>query len=179
MKGQGRPSTALKPSHLHGSQNRAVLYWKNLLAHSKGKSWIKRNRVYHVSGDVSDTGYAGYCSLLPEPVVMSYSEEDRLLMCERALSSVLRETLNAKLVLETVMTHKSKHVKGGVLVYTGDNQGSIDYFRKMMGKGAILDAVKDLYQISSKYDVQLEFEWKPRTSDTIEYVDALSRIVDG
>jgi hypothetical protein len=77
------------------------------------------------------------------------------------------------------MTQKGEEVRGGVIVYTGDNQASIDCLRKMMGKGAILDVVRDLYHISTVHDVQLEFEWKPRSSDVIEYVDALSRVVDG
>ncbi len=154
-------------------------YWKTLLAHSNGKSWLKRSKVVHASGDVSDTGYAGYCSLLSEPIVMSYSESDRLLVADRALSSVLRETRNAKLVIETVIKQQTAAVQGGVLVYTGDNLGSIQCLKKMNGKGAILDEVRELYQLASSHDVQLEFEWLPRTSDTIQLADALSRIVDG
>ena len=154
-------------------------YWKDLLAHGNGKSWVKRSNVIHASGDVSDVGYAGHCALLPVPIIMSYSEIDRQLVSERALSSVLRETVNAKLVLETIMTQQCAAVKGGLIVYKGDNQGSIDCLRKMNGKGVILDVVRDLYKISTLHDVQLEFEWLPRSSDTIEYVDALSRIVDG
>lgn len=134
--------------------------------------------VFHASGDVSDIGYAGSSSLLPVPIIMSYSLDDRLLMLDRSLSSVLRETRNAKLVLETIMAQRSDEVKGGLIVYTGDNQGSIDCLQKMKGKGEILDAVRDLYQISCAHDVQLEFVWKPRTSDVIQYVDALSRVVD-
>lgn len=97
-------------------------HWKCYLLKQSGKSWLGRGNVFHAAGDVSRTGYAGYSDLLPQPIVMSYSLEEWAAMQtdSHALSSVLRETKNAKLVLETIILHTSDTVAGGVLVYTGD-----------------------------------------------------------
>ena len=46
-----------------------LLYWKQHLLQQSGKSWKKRSIVYHCAGDMSNTGYAGYSSLLPAPII--------------------------------------------------------------------------------------------------------------
>lgn len=155
-------------------------HWKDYLIKQNGKSWLRRSQIYHAAGDVSGTGYAGYSSLLPAPMVMSYSTEDWEAMQADpySLSSVLRETKNAQLVLETVIKHRSTTLQGALLVYTGDNQGSIACLAKMMGKGDILDAVRQVYEVAAAHDVALEFIWKPRESPEIQLADSLSRYVD-
>ena len=42
-----------------------LLYWKQHLLQHSGKSCKKRSTVYYCAGDMSDSGYAGYSSLLP------------------------------------------------------------------------------------------------------------------
>ena len=155
-------------------------HWKCYLLKQSGKSWLRRANVFHAAGDVSGTGYAGYSDLLPQPIVMSYSLEEWAAMQAdpHALSSVLRETENAKLVLETIILHRSDTVAGGVLVYTGDNQGSIACLSKMMGKGEILNIVRRVHELAAAHDVALEFIWQPRTTEAIQIADSLSRIVD-
>ena len=88
--------------------------------------------MFHVVGDVSGIGYAGYSELLPAPVVLSYdtAEWAAMLADPHSLSSAHRETQNAWLTLQTVILHKASTVAGGLLVYTGDNQGSISCLRK-------------------------------------------------
>ena len=138
-----------------------LTYWQHHLLQHASKSWKQRNTVYKCAGDMSDSGYAGYSSLLPAPIILSYdaSEWGQLQANPHSLSSVLRETTNAKLVMQTIMR-------------------SIDCLRKMQGKGAILDAVRELYQTATQHDVHLEFIWQPRASAEISYADTLSRIID-
>ena len=126
-------------------------HWRNYLLKQSGKSWLKRSKIFHAAGDVSGTGSAGYSNLLPAPIVMSYSIEDWEAMQAdpHSLSSVLRETKNAQLVLETVIAHKSPQLQGGLLVYTGDKQGSIACLRRMLGKGEILVAVREVYELAA------------------------------
>ena len=157
-----------------------LLYWKqHLLQHSQ-KSWKKRSIVYHCAGDMSNSGYAGYSSLLPAPIILSYETSDwvQLQADPRSFSSVLRETTNAKLIMQTIMQQSSVVLAGSTLVYTGDNMGAIDCLNKMQGKDAILDAVRELYQTATQYDVHLEFIWQPRTTAEIEHADSLSRTQD-
>ena len=157
-----------------------LLHWKKYLLQQSGKSWAKRQAVFHVAGDVSGTGYAGYCALLHAPVVLSYDTDEwaALLANPHSLSSVHRETQNARVTLQTVILHKASTVAGGLLVYTGDNQGSISCLRKMKGLGETLAVVRELYELAAAHDVALEFIWKPRTSAEIQLADSLSRIVD-
>lgn len=153
-----------------------LLYQKQHLLQQSGKSWKKRSTVYHSAGDMSNSGYAGYSSLMPAPIILSYeiSEWVQLQADPHTFSSVLRETTNAKLVMQTIMQQCSAVVAGSTLVYTGDNMGSIDCRSKMQGKDAIANAVRELYQTAAQYDVHLEFIWKPRASAKIKHADSLS-----
>ena len=132
------------------------LHWRYLLQQS-GKSWVRRQAVYHVAGDVSGTGYAAYSDLLHAPIVLSYDTDEwaALLADPHSLSSVHRETQSAKLALQTVILHKTSTVAGGLLVYTGDNQGSISCHRKMRGLGDTLAVVRQLYELAATHDVAL------------------------
>ena len=111
---------------------------------------------------------------------MSYStkEWEAMQADPHSLSSVLRETTNAQLVMETIIAHKSPQLQGGLLVYTGDNQGAIACLKKMMGKGKILAALKRVYEVAAAHEVALEFIWKPRESAEIRHADTLSRYID-
>ena len=157
-----------------------LLHWKDYLLHQDGKSWAKRQAVFHAAGDVSGTGYAGYSDLLHAPVVLSYGTDAwaTLLDNPHSLSSVHRETQNARLTLQTVIQHRAETVAGSLLVYTGDNQGSISCLRKMKGLGDTLTVVRELYELAATHDVALEFIWKPRTTAEIQLADKLSRLVD-
>ena len=76
------------------------------------------------------------------------------------------------------MKHRSATLQGALLVYTGDNQGSIACLAKMMGKGEILAVVRQVYEVAAAHDVALEFIWKPKESAEIQHAYALSRYVD-
>ena len=96
------------------------------------------------------------------------------LPCQQTpISSVHRETLNAKLALQRAST-----VSGGLLVYIGDNPGSISCLCKTRGQVGTLDIVKQSYELAAVHDVDLEFIWKPRTTAELQPADMLSRTVD-
>ena len=168
------------PELSRGFAKADLLYWKQCLLQQSGKSWKRRSTVFHCAGDMSDLGYAGYSSLLPAPIILSYetSEWIQLQTYPHSFSSVLRETTNAKLIMQTIIQQRSFEVAGSTLVYTGDNMGSIDCLRKTQGKDAILDAVRELYQTAAQHDVHLEFLWQPRASAEIDLADSLSRTID-
>jgi hypothetical protein len=52
------------------------LHWKKYLLQQSGKSWVRRQAVYRVAGDVSGTGYAAYSDLLHAPIVLSYDTDE-------------------------------------------------------------------------------------------------------
>lgn len=157
-----------------------MLHWEKYILQQSGKSWARRQAVFHVAGDVSGTGYAGYSALLHAPVVLSYDTDEwaAMLADPHSLSSVHRETQNAWVTLQTVVLHRASTVAGDLLVYTGDNQGSISCLRKMKGLGKTLAVVRQLYELAATHDVALKFIWKPRTAAEIQLADSLSRIVD-
>ena len=118
---------------------------------------------------MSGTGYAGYFDLLHAPVVLSYGTDEwaALLADPHSFSSVHRETQNARVPLQTVIQHRADIVARGLLIYTGDNQGSISCLRKMRGLGDTLTIVRELHELAAAHDVALEFVWKPRTTAEI------------
>ena len=104
--------------------------------------------------------------MLHAPVVLSYDTDEWAAMLADliSLSSVHRETQNAWGPLQTVILRKASTFAGGLLVYTGDNQGSISCLCKMKGLGKALAVIWQLHQLAAAHDVALEFIWKPRTA---------------
>ncbi len=95
-----------------------LLYWRDVLLHQSGKSRARRQAMFHVARDNSGTWYAGYSDLLHAPVVLSYDVDEwaALQANPHSLSSLHRETQNAKLTLQTVILHATTVVTGGLLV---------------------------------------------------------------
>ena len=48
---------ALVPEEMGQLAKDDLLHWKKYLLQQSGKSWVRRQVVYHVAGDVSGTGY--------------------------------------------------------------------------------------------------------------------------
>ena len=48
-------------------------HWQSCLLQTNGKSWLRRECVHFVIGDVSETAFAGHCELLPSPVLHGFS----------------------------------------------------------------------------------------------------------
>ena len=47
-----------------------LLHWRGVLLHQSGKSWARRQAMFHVAEINSGTGYAGYSDVLHAPVVL-------------------------------------------------------------------------------------------------------------
>jgi hypothetical protein len=137
-------------------------FWLTELQGHQGKTWVRRSRIFHCCGDVSDTGFAGYSEeLVPIPLVTSYDLNELQALWRGELSSVYRETKNAALVIKACIFADPLKVKGGLIVYTGDNTGATACLSKMMGKGHTLDEVRELYRVANAAEVHLEFIWQP------------------
>ena len=153
-------------------------FWVAHIDHMHGKFWVRRAKVYHVDGDVSETAYAGLCDLLRMPISQPFSAHESQLMRDGRFSSTLRETINARVCIETVLHFSGEDLRGSLLLYSGDNQGAIHCLRGMKGSGRILEEVKQVYILAAACDCQLDFHWLPRSQDRIVAADALSRIPD-
>ena len=77
-------------------------YWQHSLAGSNSKSWVKRDKVVHMSGDASQFGYGASNRDRSIRMVQSFDEEEIALMRVGKLSSVFRETKNARLAMQCV-----------------------------------------------------------------------------
>ena len=102
-----------------------LLYWQANRKDIAGKSWVRREKIFQVAGDVSETGFAGHCLLFPEPITQAFTNEDLQLMPSKELSSVLRETVNVRVCIASALCRAAAQLSGGLLVYVGDNQGSV------------------------------------------------------
>ena len=152
-------------------------FWKSYLPNYARKSWIRRDKVFKIFGDVSETVYAGYTEVDNEVMVHGFSNSEYEAMLRKELSSTLREVKCARLNIESALQAHST-LSGSVLLYHGDNQSAIFCLNHMKGCGAILEEVKLAYRLSLEHDVHLEFVWLPRTSEQIQKADALSRVQD-
>jgi hypothetical protein len=71
---------------------------------------------------------------LSNELVGDFSKEERLGMEEGSLPSCLGDRKCARVMIEIVLAHRGGELKGGFLVYTGDNQGSIYHNNIMSGQ---------------------------------------------
>jgi hypothetical protein len=154
-------------------------YWVAQVPLFEGKTWQRRSHVHFLAGDVSEEAYGGHSSLLCVGIWQPFSAAERALLQGNQISSTLRETVCALICLQSVLGAVGAHLKGDMLVYQGDNQAAIHCLRSMKGQGRILPVVKQVYELARLYDVHVDFQWLPRTSEVIQRADALSRVVDG
>ena len=93
-------------------------------------------------------------------------------------SSTLRETQNAEFCIKCIIETLREKIKGLRLLYIGDNEGCISDLQHMRGQGDIFKVVKQLYLYAKDWDVELDFQWVPRSDDELKVADAYSRESD-
>lgn len=153
-------------------------FWSGSLESLQGKSWTPRTVVHRVFGDASATAYAGSSELLSAPMVMGHTQDEQERMRVQQLSSCFRETKNARLCIAALLAEKPDQVRGLMIVYIGDNQGSIHCLNNMSGNAEIFLEVRQLYLDAAKHDVLLGVQWQTRTTEELNYADSLSRTQD-
>ncbi len=89
--------------------------------------------------------------------IPSCCEAEQQIMLDSKLASCFHETRNARLGVETVLQKAADAAKGGILVYTGNDQGAIHCLNNMRGNVETFAEVKAMYQLAAKHDVHLEF----------------------
>ena len=98
-------------------------YWLENLDSCNGKTWLQRGSVVHVCGDASSVGYAAFTphGEVKYDMAMSFDETEIESMQAGLLSSVYRETKNARLAVEYVIDSLGcTNLAGSMVVYTGD-----------------------------------------------------------
>jgi hypothetical protein len=158
-----------------GLARRGLLFWYENLGQLQGKSWTPRVVIHRVCGDASATAYAGSSSLLSAPVVVGHTPAEQERMKSQKLSSCFRETKNAWLCITAMFSERPEEVRGSLIVYTGDNQGSNHCLNNISGNAEGFEEVKLLHIQAAKLEVLLEFQWQPRTTAELKYADMLSR----
>lgn len=156
-------------------------YWSDNLELCNGKTWLRRDKTIHVCGDASSIGYAAYTphGEISHHMALSFDQLEIQSMQLGKLSSVYRETKNARLALEYVIhSLGSAMVAGSLVVYTGDCFPAVQDLLKMKGSQQVFPEVKLLYMLAASHDVHVEFVWKPRTHEWLLQADVLSRLPD-
>lgn len=156
-------------------------YWLDNLNLCNGKTWLKRLQYIHIVGDASSVGFGAFTphGELPSPMVVSFDAMEIAGMEDNQLSSVLRETKNARLAIQTLIANLPvDQVAGKVCVYTGDCFPAIQNLLKMKGSLQVFPEVKCLYESAAQADLMVDFIWKPRTDADLVFADELSRVID-
>lgn len=95
-------------------------------------------------------------------------------------SSFLGETMKVRICLHAVLHHARSRIKGVLLNFKQDNQGSIYYLSHLMDFGRVLEDVKLIYEIAASHDVHLGI-WCLKSLPDIQvadHADQLSRTVE-
>ena len=77
-------------------------YWLHNLKEYKPKSWVHRDRLFEIWGDISETAFGGHSPLLMQPIVQEFSLNELAATNEVGLSSVYRDTRCARICIETL-----------------------------------------------------------------------------
>ncbi len=112
-------------------------------------------------------------------MIMSFDDRQIALMQAQKLSSVLPETKNVRLAVQSVVYNIDPvGLSGAIVVLTGDCQPSIQGFLKMGGTPDVFPEIKRLCLFAAHHDVHVDFIWKPRESPEMLIADGLSREED-
>ena len=155
-------------------------YWLDNLDTCNGRLWLTRTNVVHVCGDASSIGYGAYTphGELSYPMAMSFDDSEIQSMYTNSLSSVYRETKNARLAVQYAVQCLGSALAGGMVVYTGNCFPAIQCLVKMRGTLDVFPEVRELYLFAAEHDVHVDFAWMPRTAEWLQHADELSRLPD-
>jgi len=158
-------------------------YWMGQIAANLGKSWLPREYreviKYFCAGDASETGFGGHCDrLLPQPMVLGFSQQDQARMAAGQLSSQVREVRTACYLLLTCMRTNPERVRHGTLICITDNQGAAANMSKLKGSMEEVADIREMMEEAAALDVDVQVIWQPRETDVIQRADALSRVED-
>ncbi len=112
-------------------------------------------------------------------MIESLYDKEIALVQAKKLSSVMRETKNARLAVQSVVYIVDPlNLSGAIIVFTGDCQPSIQGLLKMEGTPDDFPEIKQLYWFAAHHDVHVDFVWKPRESPEMLIANELSREED-
>ena len=158
-----------------------LLYWLHHFDDVNGRSWLHSLEYIHVVGDASSIGYAAFTpnAELASDMIISFDQFEIARINENKLSSMLRETKNVRLALETVINSlPAAQLEGKVFIYTGYCAPSIQGLLRMKGSIEVFPEVKRIYLTAAAAQLALDFMWKPRTHEQLMHADELSRQED-
>jgi hypothetical protein len=156
-------------------------YWLGQIAANLGKSFLPREsrEVIKCASDASETGGGGHCDgLLPQPMVLGFSQQDQARMAAGQLSSQVREVRTACYLLRTCMRTNPERVRHGTLICITDNQGAAANMSKLKGSMEEVADIREMMEEAAALDVDVQVIWQPRETDVIQRADALSRVED-
>ena len=127
---------------------------------SQGESWLQHVNTLHVCEDASSVGDSAYmpAGKMAHQMQISFDANEVELMSQNKLSSVYRETRNARLAVQSVVySLKPSQLAGAVVVYTGDCLPSIQGLQKMGGTPTVFPEIKQLFLFAAHHDVHVDF----------------------
>jgi len=137
-----------------------LLYWLHNINDVNGRSWLHSLEYIHVVGDAFSIGYAAFTpnAELANNTIISFDQFEIAQTNANKLSSVLHETKNVRLALETVINSlPAAQLVGKVFVYTGDCAPAIQGLLRMKGSIKVFPEVKRLYLTAAVAQLALDF----------------------
>lgn len=151
------------------------------LASWNGHTWSSNREVLLVAGDYSSThGYAAYTpnGELKDPIVVSLNNDELRSISNNTLSSTYGEIAVVDLTIDTLLAHAPDLIKGRRLHYEGDNQAAMTVLAGMKGNDVNFSLVRNIWEKAKAADVELSFEWHPRSEGRQQTADAWSKVED-
>lgn len=145
-----------------------------------GKSWLQSRQEVIMAGDYgSNTGFGaffpkGEMSEIEHSLTAAQVQEIQ----EHKLSSTKGELLALLYALQTVMHTNPAVLKGKLLHYQSDNQGTVAVINGMRGCATLLPTVREIWDLAWEADVDLKLSWFPRETDNQQVADHLSKLTD-
>ncbi|KAK9819353.1 hypothetical protein WJX74_009588 [Apatococcus lobatus] len=160
-------------------------WWADNLLAANGSRWWKRTSTIRIAGDASDIGYAAYTlpGTFEWTMQTSFSQSERECM-HRAIqgqdifSSTHRELTNICIALEALIQQHLTHMQHGGLQWFTDSQVAVALLKGLKGSGECLQEVKAIYSMLMTHDMEVDWQWLPRSHQIMELADAYSKEID-
>ena len=94
-------------------------------------------QVYQLYGDASENVFAGHPALLEYPINQSFTPSQQAAMAGGSFLSTLRETICARICIQTLLDLVPDVLPGSSPVVDGDSQASIHCLNGMKGTGEV------------------------------------------
>ena len=161
-------------------------WWQQNLERANGRRWDLQRPSISMASDASESSHAAYqvsgsgsdADQTEIRMEVAFTPEEMQQQAEHALHSTLRELRAIRLALQVLRDSKPDSIRHSSIQWYTDSQAGAALLSAMKGDAQCLEEVKRVYAIAMELDLDLVWQWRPRTHELLVVADAYSKEED-